>query len=155
MLHKTAGRNQPSSWYILYSGWTSSHNPGKIYIVRNTWRRSAYRVGPWKVIASHHLHVGLLDEGDPQLTPVAGVGAEQLPVTVHRQEVIDDHLTGNTSYQVPGRTGWSPDRFTRRVHGFHRIRHHSQVHTLTWLKCTQARKKEQKGCPGKFRQHTK
>ena len=74
-------------------------------IVRNTWRRSAYRVGPWKVIASHHLHVGLLDEGDPQLAPVAGVGAEQLPVTVHRQEVIDDHLTGNTSYQVPGRTG--------------------------------------------------
>lgn len=53
---------------------------------------STHRVGSGEVVAAHHLHVGLLDEGDPQLVPVAGVGAQQLPVVVHGQVVVDDHL---------------------------------------------------------------
>ena len=57
--------------------------------------RYTYGVGARKVVASHHLHVGLLDEGHPQLVPVAGVGAQQLAIPVHRQEVVYDHLGGD------------------------------------------------------------
>lgn len=51
-----------------------------------------HRVGAREVVASHHLHVGLLYEGDPELVPVAGVGAQQLSVAIHRQVVVYNHL---------------------------------------------------------------
>lgn len=51
-----------------------------------------HRVGSGEVVAPHHLHVGLLYQGHPQLVPVARVGAEQLSITIHRKEVIYDHL---------------------------------------------------------------
>lgn len=51
-----------------------------------------YRVGAGEVVASHHLHVGLFYKGDPELVPVAGVGAQQLSVTIHRQVIVYNHL---------------------------------------------------------------
>lgn len=57
-----------------------------------------HRVGSWEVVAAHHLHVGLLDEGDPQLVPVAGVRAQQLAVVIYGQEVVNDHLQGSHTH---------------------------------------------------------
>lgn len=57
-----------------------------------------HRVGSWEVVAAHHLHVGLLDEGDPQLVPVAGVRTQQLSVVIHGQEVVNDHLQGSSGH---------------------------------------------------------
>ena len=51
-----------------------------------------HRVGAREVVASHHLHVGLFYQGHPELVPVAGVGAQQLAVVIHRQEVVYYHL---------------------------------------------------------------
>ena len=59
-------------------------------------RNKTHRVGAGEVVSSHDLHVGLLYEGDPQLIPIAGVGAQQLSMTVHWQVVINDDLRKRT-----------------------------------------------------------
>lgn len=51
-----------------------------------------HRVRAREVVATHHFHVGLLYQGDPELVPVAGIGAQQLSITIHWQEVIYNHL---------------------------------------------------------------
>lgn len=59
-----------------------------------------HRVGAGEVVASHHLHVGLLYQGDPELVLVAGVGAQQLSVMIHRQVVVYNHLQPRQSRDV-------------------------------------------------------
>ena len=39
-----------------------------------------------------NLHVGLLNEADPELVTVAGVGAQQLPVLPHWETVVYHNL---------------------------------------------------------------
>ena len=51
-----------------------------------------YRIGPWKVVAPHDLHVGLLQNGNPQLILVIGEGAQQVSILAHWQRVIHDYL---------------------------------------------------------------
>lgn len=51
-----------------------------------------HRVGAREIISTHHLHVGFLYEGNPQLISVARVGAEQLAIAVHWKVIINDHL---------------------------------------------------------------
>lgn len=59
-----------------------------------------HRVGSWKVVAAHNLHVGLLYEGDPQLVPVAGVRTQQLSVVIDGQVVVNNHLQGSQTGRV-------------------------------------------------------
>jgi len=51
-----------------------------------------YRVGPREVVATHDLHVGLLQHGHPQLVLVVGEGAEQVSELAHWQRVIYYYL---------------------------------------------------------------
>lgn len=56
-----------------------------------------HRVGSGEVVASHHLHVGLFYQRDPELVPVAGVGAQHLSITINRQVVVYNHLEQDQS----------------------------------------------------------
>ena len=49
-------------------------------------------VGAWEVIAAHHLHVGLLNEGYPELILVIGKRTEELVVAADGKLVVNDHL---------------------------------------------------------------
>lgn len=53
-----------------------------------------YRVRAREIITTHHLHVGLFYEGNPQFVSVTWVRAEQLTIAVHWKEIINDHLKG-------------------------------------------------------------
>lgn len=60
----------------------------------------SYGVGARKIISAHHLHVGFLYEGNPQLISVTWVGAEQLTIAVHWEEIINDHLNRNNDMTI-------------------------------------------------------
>jgi len=43
-------------------------------------------------VAGLDLHVGLLNEADPELVTATGVGAQELSMVTHWQTVINHHL---------------------------------------------------------------
>lgn len=83
-------------------------------------------VGSWEVIATHHLHVGLLYEGDPQLVSIAGVGTQQLSVVINRQVVVYNHLPGS-------QTGWPWWKIKTNYQKLKLFAHKSIINIFIWI----------------------
>ncbi len=52
-----------------------------------------HRIGAWEIVSSHDLHVSLLNERHPKFIAITGVGAKQLATAIHREEIVNNHLT--------------------------------------------------------------